>query len=86
MPELSKDELTEVIKNAVQAAHVTDGSHSDDHEFIRLIKDERKRRREMWSKIKTNVIGAIILSIIGGISTIFYKVGIWYLTHAADKH
>jgi len=62
--------------------------HIADHEWIRECKEElmlyveaQKRSRERWEKIRTQVIGGLILSAIGGVGTVLFWVGRIVLEH-----
>jgi len=38
--------------------------HSDDHEFIAMLKGREKRRVELWQKFKTSFIGTLATSFV----------------------
>lgn len=53
-----------------------------DHEFLKewkqemlLFLEERKRTRERWEKVRVNVVGGVILGVLGGIVSFLYWVG-----------
>jgi len=67
MPDLSKEELTEVIKDAVQAAHGVSENHKDDHEFIQLLKRKEERKEARVEKFKLSAIGTLGVMVVTGL-------------------
>jgi len=70
---MTPDELTGAIECAIKNNFNTIEGHTEDHEFIEILKKERKDRRAMWQKIKGNVIGWFIITVLGAIGTVTYQ-------------
>lgn len=59
--------------------------HHADHDFVQLLREERKRRHDRWESVKTSVLGAMILGCIGGVGSFLYWVGnLWLSTRGHD--
>jgi len=68
--------------------------HEEDHAAWRAIEpelraflDERKAARERWERVRTNVIGGVILAAIGGVGSFLYWIGCIAIEQASQgKH
>lgn len=84
---LNKEELVEAFVEALEKRRGVDAAtHHDHHTYVEDLIERSKNRNLMIQKIKTNVIGSIVISFVGGIIWIFTKVGEWYLKHGSGNH
>lgn len=66
---MEKAQMVEAMKEAMTA----DSTHADHHRFIQLCIEREERRRSRWEKIRTQVAGWGIISLLAAIGTAVYQ-------------
>jgi len=70
---LTKDDIESVLHNVLETRSRIDNElHSEHHQFVGMMIAREQRKQERWEKIKTQVFGWGIISILGGIATAVY--------------
>ena len=70
---MNKDEFRELISEALDArAPVDKDTHIKHHEFIDVLLEEHKIKKQRKEKIKTQVIGWSIIAVLSAIGTAVY--------------
>lgn len=78
---MEKHEVIEAIHQAIDERSIIPESHKEHHAYIQMCIDRESRRREMWDKIKAQVLGWGIVAAIG-----FIGHAVWdYLQHHVQK-
>lgn len=66
MAELTKEELTEAIAEALARHDIEDNElHRKHHEFIQSEIDRRQANKDRWEKFQSSLIGGFALGILG---------------------
>lgn len=67
------DQDVAALLKAFEGAHcIPMEEHKSHHDFIRLMVENQKSKTERWEKVKTNVWGWMIITVLGGIGTAVY--------------
>lgn len=66
-------EIAAAIREELASLTVPEDTHREHHEFIREWIEERKRKREWRDRIKAQVGGWAIITLLGGIGTGAYQ-------------
>lgn len=67
--EETKAIVREALKEILDQRDALDRErHRADHDFVALLREERERRRIMWEKVRSTVIGGMILACFGGVA------------------
>lgn len=78
MGELTKEDMQEVMREALDERNAIGGEqHHNDHEFLQILIEREERRVQRVEKFKLSFIGGIALSILGGLIWI----GKWAVAH-----
>ena len=65
--------IVEAIKSEIAAMAVPQEIHRQHHEYLATLLEDRKRRLLRNEKIKTSVLGWLVITVLGGIGTLAYQ-------------
>ena len=81
----SRQRFVDAIATAIRAEMsnltIPEDTHKEHHEFIRQWIDKQKRKDERWDKIKAQVGGWAIVTLLGSIGTGAYHGAIYIRDH-----
>lgn len=64
--EISKEELKEILSEVLhENRKITDNLHQEDHDFVQILKEERRIRHERWEKFEKSLIGGAAIAFLG---------------------
>lgn len=74
-------EIAQAIREELSSLTVPEEMHREHHEFIREYIEERKVKRERAEKIKTQVMGWGLVTVLGSIGTGVYHTFLYLREH-----
>lgn len=74
-------EIAQAIREELSSLTVPEDMHREHHEFIREYIEERKVKRERAEKIKTQVMGWGLVTVLGSIGTGVYHTFLYLREH-----
>ena len=71
---MEDEQIAKVINAVLDKRRGEDIEHKEHHAFVNLMIQREERKKEMWNKVKTQVLGWGIIAIVGSF-------GAWALSH-----
>ncbi|MDA8415454.1 MAG: hypothetical protein M0Z78_00040 [Betaproteobacteria bacterium] len=75
------DAIQEAIRFGFTATAIPQDQHRQHHEYLSTLLEDRKRRLLRNEKIRTSVLGWLVITVLGGIGT-----GVYQLFITAKEH
>lgn len=82
------DEIVSALRKASQCEFCSTPEHSQDHEFIKMLltreskaAEQELRKQERMERIKTQVIGGVLLALLSSAGAALYQVGKFVSDH-----
>ncbi len=72
--------VVRIIRDQPAIYAINEETHREHHAYIVTLLEERQRKIERWEKIRTSVIGWLIITIFGTVGTYVFNL----FTHAKD--
>jgi len=73
---VDSEEVRKVMNEVLnERDRIDQQTHRDDHIFLAQLREQRRKREEMWEKTKKTALGFIVIALLTKIGALAYYVG-----------
>lgn len=84
LEELAMEDLAELIVTKLREQPRIDPTHREEHEFVRMLIQERQDKLARQARIRERIAGSVLLSIILGLLGLVGTLGSWGITYLKE--